>query len=459
MIVYFALGDIEPSLDTVSACECRVFRAYDSFASANLKPDCFIVESHSSEPGSAILRSLRSNPSTSVIPVFLARSLDQYVDTMSDGVVSSMNEALEKGAAINRLTMELEVQAFQNADYRLLGYLYSRSGAILTPVKKWSDPRIYVFLLAESIADYGANVWAWLHDLQERGFIEPSSLIDRLRHCPFCSSAHLAFVDNCPECSSVDIAQKPLLSCFTCGHTSPSEGFRVTGELTCLKCNSKLRQIGKDYDRTIGNFACNRCDSVFLEPHVVANCMSCEKKIEPDNLLIWPIYSFRITDRGRMAAKTGNTQDIFTILDSINYVKPDQFVFLLDWLLALQRRYPSDRFGLLGVRVRNIAQLAQAVGLHKVGAMIDEFAANQSKYIRVTDLTTRTGRHTIWMILPKTDQHGCKMLEGRLINLKANRQDGCPELEFDTVSLCVDHETPNGETAERLRGRMMKMPG
>jgi hypothetical protein len=187
--------------------------------------------------------------------------------------------------------------------------------------------------------------------------------------------------------------------------------------------------------------------------------MGCEKKIEPDNLLILPIYSFRITDRGRMAAKTGNTQDIFTILDSINYVKPDQFVFLLDWLLALQRRYPSDLFSLIGVRPRSTSQLAETVGLHKVGAMIDEFAAAQSKYVRVTDLTTRTGRHTIWMILPKTDQHGCKMLEGRLINLKANRQDGCPELEFDTVSLCVDHETPNGETAERLRGRMMKMPG
>ncbi|MGA2027802.1 MAG: hypothetical protein ABSH17_12155, partial [Syntrophobacteraceae bacterium] len=370
MIVYFALGDIEPSFDTVSGGECRVFRDYDSFVSADLSPDCFIVGSNSSEMGAAILRSLRSNPSTCVIPVFLARSLGQYVDSMSDGVVSSMNEALEKGAAINSLTIELEAQAFQNADYRLLGYLYSRPGAILTPVKKWSDPRVYVFPLAESIANYGADIWTWLQDLKERGFIEPSSLIDRLRHCPHCSSAHLAFVDNCPECNSVDIAQKPLLSCFTCGHTSPSEGFRVTGELTCPKCNSKLRQLGKDYDRTIGNFACNRCDSVFLEPHVVANCLGCEKKIEPDNLLIWPIYSFRITDRGYMAAKTGSTQDIFTILDSINYVKPDQFMFLLDWLIALQRRYPSDRFGLLGVRVRNIAQLAQAVGLHKVGAMI-----------------------------------------------------------------------------------------
>jgi hypothetical protein len=459
MIAYFALGGIEPSLDTGSGGEFRVFSDYESFASANLNPDCFIVESNSSAQGTAILRSLRSNPSTSVIPVFLGRSLDQYVDAMSDGVVSSMNEASQKGAAINRLAMELEAQAFQNADYRLLGYLYSRPGTILTPVKKWSDPRVYVFPLAESIADYGANIWAWLQGLQERGFIEPSSLIDRLRHCPYCSSAHLAFVDNCPECNSVDIAQKPVLSCFNCGHSAPSEEFRMTGELTCPKCNSKLRQIGKDYDRTIGNFACNRCDSVFLEPHVVANCMSCEKKIEPDNLLIWPIYSFRITDRGYMAAKTGTTQDIFTILDSINYVKPDQFMFLLDWLLALQRRYPSDIFGVIGVRARNTAQLAQTVGLHKVGAMIDEFAATQCKSIRVTDLTTRTGRHTIWMILPKTDKRGCKILEERLISFNANGQGSGFELEFDTVSLCVNDETPSGETAEKLLGRMMKMFG
>ena len=191
----------------------------------------------------------------------------------------------------------------------------------------------------------------------------------------------------------------------------------------------------------------------------MANCLDCDKKIEPDNLLIWPIYSFRITDRGCMAAKTGSTQDIFTILDSINYVKPDQFVFLLDWLLALQRRHPSDLFSLIGVRARNTAQLAQMVGLHKVGAMIDEFAAGLSKYIRVTDLTTRTGRHTIWIILPKTDKHGCKMLEERLTGFHANRQDSGLELEFDTVSLCVDDETSSGETAERLLGRMMKMLG
>lgn len=181
---------------------------------------------------------------------------------------------------------------------------------------------------------------------------------------------------------------------------------------------------------------------------MVANCLGCEKKIEQENLLILPIYSFRITDRGRMAAKTGSTQDIFTILDSINYVKPEQFVFLLDWLLTLQRRYPSDLFSLIGVRLRNTAQLAETVGLHKVWAMIDEFAAGQSKYIRVTDLTTRTGRHTIGIILPKTDKHGCKMLEERLISLNANKQDNGPELEFDTVSLCVDAETPSEETAE-----------
>ena len=459
MIVYFALGDIEPSLDTVSDCECRIFHAYDSFISANLNPDCFIVESRNDEPGAAILRSLRSNPSTSVMPVFLARSLDQYIDTMSDGVVSSMSEALEKAAAINRLTMELEAQAFQNADYRLLGYLYSRPGAILAPVKKWSDPRIYVFPLAESIANGGANVWAWLEDLHERGFLEPSSLIDRLRHCPHCSSAHLAFVDTCPECGSVDIAQKPLLSCFTCGHTFPSEGYRVTGVLSCPKCNSKLRQIGKDYDRTIGNHACNQCDSIFLEPHVVANCLRCEKKIEPDGLIIWPISSFRITDRGCMAAKTGSTRDIFAVLDSLNYVRPDQFVFLLDWLIALQRRYTSDLFSLIGIRLRNTVQLAQTVGLHKVGAMIDEFAACQSKHIRVTDLTTRTGRHTLWILLPKTDKHGCKMLEERLVGLKASTRESGLELEFDTVSLCVDDETPREETAETLLGRMMKMLG
>jgi hypothetical protein len=63
------------------------------------------------------------------------------------------------------------------------------------------------------------------------------------------------------------------------------------------------------------------------------------------------------------------------------------------------------------------------------------------------------------MILPKTDKRGCKILEERLISFTANRQDSDHELEFDTVSLCVDDEAPSGETAEKLLGRMMKMLG
>jgi GGDEF domain-containing protein/DNA-directed RNA polymerase subunit RPC12/RpoP len=272
----------------------------------------------------------------------------------------------------------------------------------------------------------------------------------------FRDKCHHNFVDVCPQNRSIDIVQKPFLHCFTCGHVAPEETFLSSGALVCPNCMTRLRHIGSDYDRPLENYVCNDCGHSFIEPSIVARCLSCGSQNSTETLIPRQIYSLRLTERGRVAAQTGNMEDLFALFDNLNYVAPPFFQTILDWMLALCRRHAEERFSLIGVRVVNILELTERIGRHRMSELLDEFALRLREAIRTTDLTTRTSQWVLWLLLPKTDSAGCEVLVQRLREIAKNsRQPEGVGLEIDVVSFSAPSDIVNEEPAALLLPRLM----
>ena len=452
-IIYFALS--RGFADVISKTNVPVRIFYNYLEYAKIRPDttCFVIGTKSVNKASKILKNLRTDHYSSVKPLFLLESLGSSVDRLSDGVVQSLEEAFERAEAMDCLLQELDQKCLadaESASYRLIGYLHTRQNYILEPYGDWKNEKFYNYPLADALLEPSGSI-SLLQNLVDRKLLEPTQLVDRLRHCPHCDGTHINYVDICPNCSNIDISQKPFLHCFTCGNVAPEEQFLTKGVLSCPNCASRLRHIGADYDRPLENYICYACHHVFIEPDVLARCMHCQSKSSPEDLIPRPVYAYQLTERGRISAKTGDLDDVFSLLDRLNNVSVAYFESILDWLLSLCRRHREEHFSLIGIRIRNIIELTDKVGRGKVIELMDEFVRRVRELIRATDLTTRTNRYTLWLLLPKTDVKGNKVVIGRIFELKSKGEAG---LDLVATNYHAPSQTMEGETAKLLLARL-----
>ena len=303
------------------------FNNYLEFNHKLPESTCIVIGTHDAPKACKLLKNLRSEPTMALKPVFLLKPLSKTVERLCDGVVDSIDEACEKAAPIERLLHDLDLEHLADPDsapYRVLAYLYSRPLNHLEPVAEWRNEQYYSYPIAEAMMAPSNGTKA-LQGLLERKLLAPVRLIDRLRHCPKCRGVHLNYIDTCPSCESIEIEQKPFLHCFTCGHVGPEERFLSQTGLACPKCATRLRHIGADYDRPLENFQCNACQHVFIDPKIIARCMHCNASNHPEDLLPRPVFALQLTEKGRISARTGSVDDVFTLLDDLNNVEQTYF--------------------------------------------------------------------------------------------------------------------------------------
>ncbi len=433
------------------------FHDMNGFLRSQIRPDGVIIGSREAEPAERAIREMRAIPAFSCMPLFLLADLGPTLAMMADAQTTDVQVMVNHTTAMARRLKDLPDEILtQGQDFRLLAYLYCRQEGILNGVAHWRHKQVYSFPKAELLADSTTDVQTWLANLVERRYLERVELLDRIRLCPKCGGAHHNFIDVCPQNLSVDIIQKPFLHCFTCGHVAPEEMFLIGGPLVCPNCKTRLRHIGADYDRPLENYVCNDCGHSFIEPLIMARCLTCGNQNPTEALIPRPIHSLRLTERGRMAAQTGNMEDLFALFDNLNYIAPSFFQTILDWMLALCRRHSEERFSLIGIRVVNILELTERIGRHRMGELLDEFALRLREAIRATDLTTRTSQWVLWLLLPKTDKAGCEVLLQRLREIAKNsRQPEGVAIELDMVSFSAPSDMIAEEPAELLLPRLL----
>jgi GGDEF domain-containing protein/DNA-directed RNA polymerase subunit RPC12/RpoP len=380
------------------------------------RADAFLVQG--GEPGDEardFVRRVREDPVACVRPLYLTASLGDLHDSLSDGIAATPEEATDRAASLVVRSEEIHMRSLpEGRDFRMLGYLYLRDGGDLMPLKRPFSAEVYSYPVADCIAGEGYEGASWLRTLRDRGLLAQGSLVDRLRFCPRCECSHLNYVDVCPECRSLEIRKVEFLHCFTCGRVAPEEEFLKGEGMRCPFCGVRLRHLGSDYDHPLESYICAQCDARFVDPEVVVDCHCCGARSRPEDLAVRNIHGYRLTEKGRTSVRTGSMEDIYALLDHLNYVIPDYFLQLLDWLLILIRRYPDAGFGILGIRFDNLPELTDRLGRSRVTQMVDSVAERLRQLIRTTDVSTRTSRGGLWLLLPRTDREGCKILADRI---------------------------------------------
>ncbi len=457
-LIYLAMDRVARVAFKHSRLPVKAFISLTAYTESRVEALGFIVDTQDREKGAIVLKALRKSAKTGAKPIFLAGSLDDATDHLSDGVVKTIDDAYTRARSIHQLIDELVPEIFtssENSLYRLLGFLYSRPGTCLVPVKHWSFEKLYTFPLVQIMLNPAGDTDQWLSNLKNRKLLRNAALIDRIHHCPKCDGVHLNFIDTCPNCANLDISRKPFFHCFTCGHIAPENTFMQGGSLVCPGCSVRLRHIGTDYDRPLENHICHACGHTFIDPEVAAHCQHCNAKNKPENLVPRPVYSLEITERGRMAARSGSLADVCELPDRPNTLETARFEFIVDWFLAICHRYPEEQFSLIAIRLRNIIELTDKIGKYRMTELMDGFIGR----IRIdsTDLVTRTGQYNFWFLLPRTDDRGCAIVLKRLSELKTQtRQEEDITLEFDAVTFSAPADIQSGETAKSL---MMRIEG
>lgn len=405
-----------------------------------------------------ILSRLRRHPAAGLQPIFSMVPLSGESDSICDGIITNLADAVPQAQEIITRLKQLDhdISAQEPGDFmRILCLLHTRPGLVLQPSQRWFHEFFYTYPLVDALLGSAQVTVARLENLEKRKLLQHHELIDRIRHCPACHGAHLNFIDLCPNCGHLDILQKAFLHCFSCGHVAPEDRFLSQGALTCPHCQARLRHIGSDYDRPLENYECQQCRHVFIEPEVQARCMHCGTLSTPDKLTIQLIHSYEITSQGIQAAKSGNLEDVFALLDTVNSVSPTYFLNLVSWLLALSRRHKEERFTIIGMRIINVEELNSRFGKQVVMELMDTLAARLQELIRNTDLTTRTGQHIIWILLPKTGKPSHQVVLDRLIALNDliyHIEDA--RIAFETVVFNAPEDTSEGETGKLLLARL-----
>lgn len=401
------------------------------------------------------LKALRASPRQALWPAFIDREWSETAVDLSDGVFADYRPAVLEADKISTILAELPRDRLQdNKDLRLLGFLLSRQGRVLRPLRRWRHPRVWYYPVVEAMAG-DSHPHVWLKNLQDKGLLAPADLLDRLRHCPKCDSPHLSFVDVCPNCQGLNIESKSFLHCFTCGNVAPKERFLTTGALVCPRCDAKLRHIGSDYDRPLENKVCNGCGFIFNEAEVRANCLACDAVNPPEQLVARPVHVLTLTETGRLTAKHGDLENIYALLDDLHYVRPTYFTSMVDWMLAMSRRYPEELFSIIGLRLTNVAELTDALGHDRVSALLEGFAERIRAILRTTDLTTRTAEHDFWLLLPRTDLKGREVVLGRIMDIRAaTKQPEGLELRLENACFTAPEDALGGEDAELVMARL-----
>lgn len=431
--------------------DARVLPSWEAFMQTQVAPLGFYLDGWTAQAQNQLAEQVRRSAWWS-LPVLVSPGADD-APLLADGAVS-YGDALAMGERALAAHRSLRLDpASLHLDERVLYFLYLRDHPELKPLCDRHSPMLYRYPLAEALAHSGEDVAACLEALTRRRLLEPSTLIDRTRHCRACGCAHLHYLDVCPHCSSLQIRKAASLHCFACGHVAPEDDFKNDGALGCPKCSVALRHIGVDYDRPLTQYACASCHHAFMETSVLARCLDCSAMHQPSALDVREIAALRLSPHGRAALRAGQMQESLAALDAYNYVEPAQFRRMLDWALATQTRHAEIRFGLMLVQFKNTAQVIEEQGAARVFLMLDEFARRLHELLRTSDISTRTEEEMLWLLLPFSSTEGlATRLETALADLSSG--DGVASLQASIRHLQAPRDLQSGDQAVHLMARL-----
>ncbi len=421
--------------------------------------NAFILDGHNPALARRAAELIRRAPKTCLLPVFHTRAQGASLEALMDVRIGLLDEAIPAARDILSSLAELNgASLLENADIRLLGWLYTRPGRELLPVADPLTPAIYGYPLAECLTGERTDAEQWLANLESQQQIAAGRLVDRIRVCPRCSSSHVNYVDVCPSCGSINIAKRELIHCFTCGRVGKMEDFLHENSMVCSFCGVRLRHLGCDYDHPLDSTVCDDCGAHFVEPMVLAVCYACGARNMPDELAVRNFRAWRITDKGRISARVGELEIAYGLFDRLGLVNPLYFQQFMGWMTDFARRYKDEAFSVVILHFSNMEAIADAIGSQRMSLLIDAMATRLKELLRVTDITSRSGMGTLWFLLPRTPRERGELVRGRILDMRDLVElEDAPALEMKSELFAFPEDTGRFAEGTSIREILLEM--
>lgn len=414
----------------------RSFADPQHLIAAEFTPEAILLAPNDSAQAASWLEALRRDARLGLKPLLLTRPLGAAAAELSDGVATDADVIIRAAMEMSQRNASVKRRDAMTGDDRLLAFLYLRPERVLAPLTDWHNQRICRYPLADALCESGEDGLLLIDRLRRRGLLANTSLLERFHACGKCGAGHLLFVERCPQCGGIDIAEQTFLHCYACGHVGTQDDYLRKDGLSCPQCLARLRHIGVDYDRALETLSCQGCSGRFTAPDVSARCLQCQTVAAPDGLVERRFHGLKLTAAGELAARTGQVGDLFKLMDEFSHAHPEYFVQTLDWLIDVSRRHREVQFGLACLRFSNVHLLAASLPRHRLAQMFDALAQRLRALIRTTDLFMREDDTHSWLLLPQTTPSGMKVLLGRIAALsESSGPDDNQRIEIAISSL------------------------
>lgn len=413
--------------------------------------DTFVTESLDQDKFVALLKKIRSSTYTYLKPVFCTNA--DYVDYTAElftdikTMIKFIDTINHEISTIKQISQKVKVESIsRDWQARLLLYLYTRrSIRYLKPRKNktknsfFSYPVIDVFSQDESF-DY----YEWIKELKDREILKFKKFVKSFFCCSNCSSVKALFSEICFECKSEDIFLDDFLHCYACGNISPESQFMSTDdELICSQCKSKLKHIGVDYDRPLESYSCMNCDSIFMEPEVITECIDCGTITSTERMKKQKVNEYTLTNKAQQYIRMNLLEYSMSMFDDINYIVPEFFYNLIEWAYSMQDRDKAYEFSLLYINIFDYVNITDISILSK----------SLKNALRKTDMLTRWKENqSIWAWLPNTPLEGAEIVADKLKRIHMSEGGSLEDaIEIKTFySTDIENFTTANKVLEKL---------
>lgn len=390
------------------------------------------------------VHAILNHPEHYLIPVFSAHDHGALVSTLSEGYTPDWAIIQKRTLQISQLRNVLQhLPKEVDFEERLLRWLYVRPEYEISPLVRPGSAQFYVYPLLTMIHPEPDKINSWINSLKARRLIEEKGLIDRIRLCGECGKAHLNYIDRCPNCQSINIAQHDFLHCFACGYVAPENEFLEGHHLNCPKCRAQMRHIGADYDRPLENLQCKSCSNVFSDAEVVSRCMDCGRIAPPESLEVTRITKYAMTEEGRLIVRNGTLKDVYAIFDEERFATRKHFELSLNWVRDMFRRYNTPHFTMVHFSVENVGELVDTIGRAGTVVLLEEFSKRLRTIMRETDIPVRLEEHRIIILMPNTNKEKAQLAIKRLAEMSGGAkvlQEAQLQISFGILAIPEDSD-------------------
>lgn len=259
-----------------------------------------------------------------------------------------------------------------------------------------------------------------LEELANLGLLQ-RTLANRVHVCPSCENCQINFREQCTRCSSIDLSIERVLHHFRCGYTGIESEFKSGTDLVCPKCRHELRQLGQDFDRPHETYVCRECTTLFEEPQLSGQCLSCSHEFSSHEAPQRAIHAYVPTPLAMRAVELGR----LTGLDVDSILFDAELKIATSDFMDFEIKRELVRLGRQGSAFTTATLSFERSGCtvpifqEWSASAVRDLCTKLADSLRLLDLVTRIGGSRIGILMPATDASGAETVRQRLFGLLA----------------------------------------